>query len=169
MHDFCRAQVTGKANKVFAYELAKCLAGTNLGNRAVGSLAAVRFRRLLATVRFHTVFPVDRAREEELDGVSAREKWSRDGDSMSAKMFSDPAFDPTVKVLLQIVYEDVLVDLRRDYAIATEHELRSEVALAIYTLAKGGQTNSEQLRRYALACGLKQAIKSRQQRDQHIE
>ena len=88
---------------------------------------------------------------------------------MSAKMFSDPAFDPTVKVLLQIVYEDVLVDLRRDYAIATEHELRSEVALAICALAKAGQTNSEQLRRYALACGVKQAIKSRRPRDPYIE
>ena len=87
---------------------------------------------------------------------------------MSAKMFSDPAFDPTVKVLLQIVYEDVLGDLRREYAIATEHELRSAVAVAIYTLAKSGQTNSEQLRRYALACGVKQAIKSRQPSDQHI-
>jgi hypothetical protein len=88
---------------------------------------------------------------------------------MSAKMFSDPAFDPSVRVLLQFVYEDVLGDLRREYAIATENDLRSAVAVAIYTLAKGGQTNSEQLRRYALACGVKQAIKSRQSRDQHIE
>lgn len=81
--------------------------------------------------------------------------------TVPASIISDAAFDQGVKALLEIVYDQVLTDLRRDYAIATDHKVRSEVANALVTLGRAGQTNSEQLRRYALACGVSEARRAR--------
>lgn len=80
---------------------------------------------------------------------------------MSPSIISNAAFAPGVEALLDIVYDQVLADLQRDFSIATDHGVRSEVANALVTLAKTGQTNSEQLRRYALACGVSQGRRAR--------
>lgn len=85
-------------------------------------------------------------------------------DDMAARI-EGSGLTPTIKAMLHLVYEEALSDLRQGYNISTDFKVRDAVAEALVTLGSRGETNSYQLRQYAVDRGLVVASRT----DQEVE
>ena len=63
------------------------------------------------------------------------------------------SFDPKTLAILYAVFDDAVAELDADITDVNRHRIHTAVAKAIIDLAKSGQLDHTQLKRYALAQG----------------
>jgi hypothetical protein len=63
------------------------------------------------------------------------------------------SFDPLTLSILYAVFDDVVASLDAEITDANRHRIHTAIAKAIIDLAKSGQLDPTQLKRYAMAQG----------------
>ena len=63
------------------------------------------------------------------------------------------SFDPKTLSILYAVFDDAVAELDADITDVNRHRIHTAVAKAIVDLAKSGQLDANQLKRYAVAQG----------------